>query len=54
MTKSKAFILGLAIATLAPFLGDYILFNDFTPCETVTVYEDGSSIQACTVKRGEG
>ena len=29
----KLFILGVVVGVLAPFLVDFALFGDFTPCE---------------------
>lgn len=43
-------LFGLVLGLALPFLGDYILFGTPTPCHSVKVYEDGSSIQHCEVR----
>lgn len=49
--KMKNILLGLALGIALPFLGDYILFGTPTPCHSVEVYEDGSSLQHCDVRQ---
>lgn len=45
-----AFIIGFILALIVPLLIDWVLFGTPTPCHTVKVYEDGSSLQACEVR----
>lgn len=49
-TKLYIFLAGVLVALLAPFLIDWVLFGTPTPCHTIKVYEDGSSLQACEVR----
>lgn len=53
ISKSLAltiFLLGMVIGLAYPFAIDWALFGDATPCHTIKVYEDGSSIQGCSVR----
>ena len=43
-------IIVIAIGLLLPLLMDVVLFGTPTPCETVVRYEDGSSVQHCSVR----
>lgn len=49
-SKLYIFLAGVAVAIIAPMLMDLVLFGTITPCHTVKVYEDGSSLQACEVR----
>lgn len=44
-------IFGVLIGLALPFLIDWALFGNPTPCHSVKVFEDGSSIQACEVRK---
>lgn len=44
------FLVGFLIALALPFLIDYALFGNAMPCETVKTFEDGSSVQKCSVR----
>lgn len=48
--EHKFFIAGVVLALIAPLLIDWALFGTPTPCKTIKSFEDGSSIQACSVK----
>jgi hypothetical protein len=48
--EHKFFIAGIVVALIAPLLIDLVLFGTITPCETIKSYEDGSSVQRCSVK----
>lgn len=48
--KMRKYIIGIFIGLLLPVAFDWVAFGSPTPCETVTRYEDGSSIQQCKVK----
>ena len=50
MSKTTAFFLGLAIAAALPLAIDFALFGTITPCETIQRYNDGSTIQKCSVE----
>jgi len=52
MKKKTLVILtaGIIAGLLLPFVADLLLFGTVTPCNTVTVYSDGSSIQSCKVR----
>lgn len=41
---------GVVIGLLLPLVLDWYMFGDFTPCHSIQVFEDGSSLQACNVK----
>lgn len=45
------FFAGFLLALALPFLIDLALFGNPMPCQTEKVYEDGSSIQKCEVRR---
>lgn len=47
MSKLTILIIGVLIGIALPFMVDMVLFGDPTPCSTIKVYEDGSSIQGC-------
>lgn len=40
-------LVSLGVGLLIPLAIDLLLFGTPTPCHTIYVYEDGSSIQAC-------
>lgn len=42
--------IGVAIGLAYPLVLDYVLFGTITPCRTAVKYEDGSTIQHCSVK----
>lgn len=48
--KKLILIIGIVIGLLFPLAIDYVMFGTISPCETVTAYEDGSSVQHCSVK----
>lgn len=50
MSKTTTLIIGVVIGIALPLLLDLFLFGTVTPCHTIKHYEDGSSVQACTVK----
>lgn len=43
--------LGLAIGMLVPMMIDWSLFHTISPCRTIQQFEDGSTIQRCTVRK---
>jgi hypothetical protein len=43
-------IIGIIIGVLMPLIMDLFLFGTPFPCSTVTTYEDGSSVQKCSVR----
>ena len=49
----KNLILGILIGVLLPFMIDFVLFGDFTPCQTITglEFEASTSLQQCKVRR---
>ena len=44
------FFVGLVLAIIITFLLDFALFGTPFPCETVKTFEDGSSVQKCSVR----
>jgi len=42
MSKNIILIIGVAIGLLLPYAVDFALFNDATPVNITTNYEDGS------------
>lgn len=51
MSKTtKTLLIGVFIGAIMPLAIDFALFGTVKPCETVTRYEDGSSIIKCSVK----
>lgn len=51
--KAKYIFIGVIIGLILPLLIDWLLFGSVTPCHTIKKFEDGSSIQACTVKESK-
>lgn len=45
------FFCGFLVALALPFLIDWALFGTPTPCHTEKVYNNGSSLQSCEVRR---
>lgn len=50
MSKTTLIVIGIFIGLAIPFIVDFALFGDFTPCKTFIKFEDGSSLQACSVR----
>lgn len=44
------FLVGFFLALTLPFFLDFVLFGSPVPCETIQSFEDGSSIQKCSVR----
>ena len=51
--KAKYLIIGVIIGLVLPLMMDWLLFGSINPCHTVKKFEDGSTIQACTVKESK-
>ena len=43
--------IGVLIGLMLPFLIDWAMFGNPTPCHSIKVFEDGSSLQSCQVRR---
>ena len=41
---------GVVLAIALPFLLDFAMFGTPFPCETIKTFEDGSSVQKCSVR----
>lgn len=41
---------GVILAIVVPFLLDFAMFGTPFPCETIKTFEDGSSVQKCSVR----
>lgn len=50
MSKATIFFIGAVVGICLPLLMDLVLFGTLMPCETVKTFEDGSSIQNCSVR----
>jgi hypothetical protein len=50
MKKLVLVALGIMIGLALPFLIDWVMFGNITPCHTVKQYEDGSTLLGCNVR----
>ena len=50
MNKYMLVIVGVVIGLLLPFVIDFVLFGDFTPCKLDKKYDDGTVVLMCRGK----